>query len=166
MALTPKQQRFVEEYILDLNCKQAAIRAGYSERTAEQQGSRLLSNVKVAKAINESLVARSERTQIDADYVLGTILDTIERCKQAKPVYDRSGKQVMVETDDGEMAPAYAFDSRAVLKGCELLGKHLALFTDKHELAGKDGGPIEIEHKLSGPVLEKLSEIYEQETSE
>jgi phage terminase small subunit len=144
MALTPKQQRFVEEYIVDLNCKQAAIRAGYSERTAEQQGSRLLSNVKVAQVINEALVARSERTKIDADYVLSTILDTIERCKQAKPVCDRTGKQVMVETEDGELAPAYSFDSKAVLRGCELLGKHLALFTDKHEVTGADGGPVEI----------------------
>lgn len=144
MALTPKQQRFVEEYLIDLNATQAAIRAGYSERTAEQQGSRLLSNVKVAKTINDALVSRSKRTEITADYVLSTILETVERCKQAAPVLDKTGKQVMVETEGGELAPAYTFDSKAVLRGCELLGKHLALFTDKQEITGADSGPVQI----------------------
>lgn len=144
MALTPKQQRFVDEYLVDLNGKQAAIRAGYAERSAEVTASRLLSNANVASAINKALAARSQRTEITADYVLSTILETVERCKQAAPVLDKTGKQMMVETEDGEMTPAYVFDSKAVLRGCELLGKHLALFTDKHELTGKDSGPLEI----------------------
>ena len=144
MALTPKQQRFVEEYIIDLNGKQAAIRAGYAERSAEVTASRLLSNANVARVINKALAARSQRTEITADYVLGTILETVERCKQAAPVLDKTGKQVMVETEGGELAPAYTFDSKAVLRGCELLGKHLALFTDKQEITGSDSGPIQI----------------------
>ena len=49
--LTEKQQRFVEEYLIDLNATQAAIRAGYSAKTADQQGSRMLANVKVQQAI-------------------------------------------------------------------------------------------------------------------
>lgn len=68
--LTAKQQRFVEEYLLDLNGKQAAIRAGYSRKTAEVQASRLLSNAKVAAAIAAAQAARSERTEITADMVL------------------------------------------------------------------------------------------------
>ena len=60
--LTPKQRRFVEEYLVDLNATQAAIRAGYSKKTAEVQGCRLLSNVKVARKIAEAQKARSERT--------------------------------------------------------------------------------------------------------
>jgi phage terminase small subunit len=68
--LNDKQARFVEEYLLDLNAKQAAIRAGYSRRTAEAQGSRLLSHVKVAAAIAAAQSARSERTDITADMVL------------------------------------------------------------------------------------------------
>lgn len=50
--LTEKQQRFVEEYLIDLNATQAAIRAGYSAKTADQQGSRMLANVKVQQAIS------------------------------------------------------------------------------------------------------------------
>lgn len=68
--MTPKQLKFVEEYLADANATQAAIRAGYSARTAEQQGSRLLSNVEVAAAIAEAQRQRSERTAITADRVL------------------------------------------------------------------------------------------------
>lgn len=130
--LTDKQQRFVAEYLIDLNATQAAIRAGYSEKTAQEQGSRLLSNVMVAAAIQAAKDARSERTQVDADYVLRTIVDTIERCKQAEPVRDR----------EGEATGEYKFDASAVLKGAELLGKHLKMFTDKTELTGANGSGL------------------------
>lgn len=139
MALTPKQQRFVEEYLIDLNATQAAIRAGYSEKTANEQGARLLANVSVSEAVQSAMADRSKRTEITADYVLNTIHDTIERCRQHRPVYDRAGNPVMVETEDGELAPVYAFDASAVLKGCELLGKHHKLFSDKVEHSGQVG---------------------------
>lgn len=134
MSLTDKQQRFVAEYLIDLNATQAAIRAGYSEKTANEQGNRLLANVSVAPAIQAAIKKRSERTQVDADYVLRTIVGTIERCKQAEPVRDR----------DGEATGEYKFDAGAVLKGAELLGKHLKLFTDKTELTGANGAPLTI----------------------
>lgn len=139
MSLTPKQEQFCQEYIIDLNATQAATRAGYSERTANEQGSRLLANVKVYARIQELMDARSERTEISADYVLTTIVETIERCKKAVPVmeFDHEKKE-MVETGE------YKYEHNGVLKGCELLGKHLKLFTDKTELSGKDGGDIQI----------------------
>jgi phage terminase small subunit len=68
--ITPKQKRFVEEYLVDLNATQAAVRAGYSARTAEQQGARLLGNVKVAAAIQVAQSARSERLRLTQDDVL------------------------------------------------------------------------------------------------
>ncbi len=131
--LTSKQRCFVEEYPVDLNATQAAIRAGYSKKTAKQQGARLLTNVDVAAAIQAAMDARSERTEISQDYVLTTIQATIERCSQAEPVLDRKGEHVHVDTPDGMTVPAYTFDSNAVLRGCELLGRHLKLFTDKVE---------------------------------
>lgn len=70
MPLTPKQQCFVDEYLIDLNATQAAIRAGYSARTANEQGARLLANASVAAAIQAGQAERSERTQITADQVL------------------------------------------------------------------------------------------------
>jgi phage terminase small subunit len=68
--LMPRQERFVEEYLVDLNAKQAAIRAGYSPRTAEVQGSRLLSHVKVQRALTARMAARSQRTEVAADRTL------------------------------------------------------------------------------------------------
>lgn len=70
MALTAKQRRFVDEYLADLNATQAAIRAGYSKRTAQEQASRLLSNVMVRAAVEDAKRARSGRTGITADMVL------------------------------------------------------------------------------------------------
>ncbi|MCK8787814.1 terminase small subunit [Roseomonas sp. NAR14] len=69
-SLTPRQRRFVEEYLRDLNATQAAIRAGYSEATAEQQGPRLLGNAGVATAIRIALETQRNRTGLDADRVV------------------------------------------------------------------------------------------------
>lgn len=142
-TLTAKQQAFVDEYLIDRNATQAAIRAGYSAKTAGQIGDENLKKPQIAQAIAAAMDDRSERTKIDADYVLYTIVDTIERSKQAKPVLNAQGEPVMVETEDGELVPAYKFDAQAVLKGAELLGKHLKLFTDKLEL----GGGLKLSHE-------------------
>ncbi len=73
MALTAKQARFVAEYLIDLNATQAAIRAGYSERTARQAGSENLSKPVVAQAIQEAQSKRAERTEITQDRVLAEL---------------------------------------------------------------------------------------------
>jgi phage terminase small subunit len=70
MVLTHKQARFVEEYLVDLNATQAAIRCGYSPKTAYSQGQRLLKDVEVATAVAEGMAERSKRTEITADNVL------------------------------------------------------------------------------------------------
>lgn len=142
--LTIKQETFVAEYLVDLNATQAAIRAGYSAKTAQEQGSRLLSNVMVQKLIQERMSQRSKRLEITADYVLNTIVDTVERCAQNQPVVDGQGKPVYVTTPDGDIAPAYKFDAQSVLKGAELLGKHLKLFPNQNEHTGKDGKDLNI----------------------
>ena len=111
ITMTPKQQRFVEEYLVDLNATQAAIRAGYSEKTARSQGQRLLTNVDIAMAIEAGQTERSERTEVTQDYVLEVIRETIE-----------------AHRGSGENS-----NPAAVLKGAELLGRHLAMFTDKLE---------------------------------
>lgn len=126
--LIPKQQKFVDEYLIDLNATAAYKRAGYAAegKSAENAASRLLGTVGVRKAIQQAMDARAKRVEVSQDYVLRTITETIERCKQAEPVLDREGKET------GE----YRFDANAVLKGAELLGKHLKMFTDKTELSG------------------------------
>jgi phage terminase small subunit len=121
MALTPKQQRFVEEYLIDLNATQAAIRAGYSKKNADKIGSQLLGKTRVAASIRDAQEKRTRRTEITADYVLTTIRETVEAL-----------------LNDREKNAANIF------KGSELLGKHIKLFTDKHEITGADSGPIQI----------------------
>lgn len=70
MPLTPKQQRFVEEYLVDLNATQAAIRAGYSKRSAEVEGSRLLRNAKVAAEVAAARAKLSEAAEVSAERVM------------------------------------------------------------------------------------------------
>ena len=70
MALTDKQIRFCEEYLIDLNATQAAIRAGYSEKTANEQGAQNLAKLSIQEKVQELIAERSSRTQITADHVL------------------------------------------------------------------------------------------------
>jgi len=131
MSLTPKQEAFCREYLVDLNGTQAAIRAGYSPKTANEQAAQLLAKLNIQEYVQSLMDARAERTDITADYVLNGIKEVTERCTQAVPVIV-----------DGQTTGEYKFDANAALKGYELLGKHLKLFTDKHEHTGKDGGAI------------------------
>lgn len=75
MALNDKQKRFVAEYLIDLNATQAAIRAGYSAKTAHSQGPRLLEHVEIAAAVDAAKLERSQRTQVDADWLLKRLAD-------------------------------------------------------------------------------------------
>lgn len=127
--LTPKQSLFVKEYLVDLNATQAAIRAGYSAKTAGAIGTENLQKPIIQQAIAEQSKERAQKVNITAEYVLQTIKNTIERCAQAEPVFDREG----VATGE------FQFDAGAVLKGSELLGKYLKLFTEKVDHSSSDG---------------------------
>ena len=70
MALTPKQKLFVDEYLIDLNATQAAIRAGYSPSNADKIGSELLGKTRVSDAIKTAMAERSRRTGINQDRIL------------------------------------------------------------------------------------------------
>lgn len=138
-TLSLKQQRFADEYLIDLNATAAYKRSGYAGKgkSAENAASRLLGNVGVAQYIKKSMQKRSDELGIDAKYVLTTIKETIERCRQAHPVLDRKGEPVYVPASGevgAELVPAFGFDAAGVLKGAELLGKHLKMFTDKIEV--------------------------------
>lgn len=119
--LTPKQKKFVKEYQKDLNGTQAAQRAGYSERSAKEIASQNLTKPAIKSAIDKDVDKTLEKLGIDAEYILGGIKKTIERC----------------ETDDKP-------DSGAILKGFELLGKYknLKIWTDKVEHSGDKENPI------------------------
>ena len=84
--LTTKQQLFVMEYVVDLNGKQAAIRAGYSARTAEVQASRLLRHVKVQAAVKQAQVSLVERVELRQEWVIDRLREIVERSMAAVPV--------------------------------------------------------------------------------
>lgn len=147
VKFTERQQRFIDEYLVDLNATQAAIRAGYSERTASAQASRLLTNVNIRARIEELKKTRADRLNLDAYWVLKRLMDISDRAMQAEPLmeWDHSEQQLV---PSGE----YQFDSSGANRATELIGKHLGMFkeTVKHEGAvnvtfiddiggGKDG---------------------------
>jgi len=126
--LTPKQARFVEEYLIDLNATQAAIRAGYSIRTAEQLGFQLLQKTSVKEQIQAAMDKRSAVVGLTAADVLRDI--DLVKADAMRKTYDKEGNEVMA-------------NHAAALKALELQGKHLKMFTDKVEQSGPNGGPID-----------------------
>jgi len=79
--LSRRQSLFIAEYLLDLNGTQAAIRAGYSEKTAQEQASGLLSNVMVQREVQKRTEKRAARLELRAEEVIETIRETVARCK-------------------------------------------------------------------------------------
>lgn len=138
--LTDKQTAFVREYLVDLNATQAAIRAGYSERTASRIGPQLLGKTWVREAIEKAQAKRARRVEVTQDYVLSNLVEVVERTMQRAPVLDRKGEQV----SDEEGRAVWTFDAKGANRALELLGKHLGIFTDKvkQEVSGPDGGPV------------------------
>ena len=119
---------------MDLSATQAAIRAGYSEKTAGRTGFENLKKPEIAKAIQEAFLARSERTEITTDWVLATLVENVNRAMQHTQVLDKEGHP----TDE------WVYQGSVANKGLELIGRHLGMFVDKVEHFGKDGDPIEI----------------------
>jgi len=152
MTLTPKQQRFVEEYLIDLNATQAAIRAGYSKKTAQATGWENLSKPYIAAAVALAQANRSKRTEITQDRVLaelakigfsdirkvltpsGGIMDPHEWDDETAGAI-ASFEAVTVyrgeEDDDGNKVPEHIskFKTWDKLSALEKLGKHLGMFT-------------------------------------
>jgi phage terminase small subunit len=167
-ALTPKQSQFVAEYLIDLNATQAAIRAGYSARTANEQGARLLTNVSVHSAIDVAMKRRAERTEITQDRVLQE-LARIAFFDLRKLYREDGSLKAMHELDDDAAAVLAGVDVVEMAGGAKIGGdegvshvpmftkkakipdkvaalglamRHLGMLKDKTEVSGPNGGPI------------------------
>ena len=163
--LNPKQDRFASEFIIDLNGKQAAIRAGYSPKTAEMQASRLLRHVKVQAKISELQAARAKRTGITSDMVLvelaklgfANMQDYMTSNKEGLPLLDfgaltRDQAAALQEVTVDSYVDASGEDKRTVKrvkfkladKRAALvdIGRHLGMFPTKVEHTGKDGADL------------------------
>ncbi len=155
--MTDKQKRFCEEYLIDLNATQAAIRAGYSPKTANEQGSRLLANVSIRTHIDKAIAARSARTGVNADRVVRELArlafvnpteivdpDTA-RVRETATDDDKAAiSAVKVKMSSGENSDSIerevCFADK--LKALELLGRHLNMFSDNLNITGDMGVSI------------------------
>jgi len=166
MALTDKQEMFCREYLIDLNATQAAIRAGYSEKTANRTGSENLSKPDIAQRIIDLKSERNERVEINADYVLRRlveidemdVLDILKDDGGLKMVHEwpkvwrttLSGLDILTtvtnfdETTMENILKKIKWPDK--VKNLELLGKHVTVqaFKDnvKNELVGANGLPL------------------------
>ncbi|PXA52998.1 terminase small subunit [Pseudomonas aeruginosa] len=146
MALTRKQRLFVDEYLLDLNATQAAIRAGYSTRRATEIGYQLLQRPEVAQAIQAALAERSKRTEVEADYVIRRlreidemdVLDILEDDGSFRSIRDwpRAWRQFLSGIEIAELFEGRGDDRRIAgvlrkvkwpdkLRNLELLSRHV-----------------------------------------
>jgi phage terminase small subunit len=125
--LTPKQDRFVAEYLVDLNATQAAIRAGYSKKTADVQGPRLLGNVRISDEITRRRTAISDKLEITQEWVIKKLVDNVERAMQAEPVRDHEGNETGQYNYAGSVANG----------ALTLLGKHLGMFVERQDITSK-----------------------------
>ena len=136
VKMTDKQKAFVQEYLIDLNATQAAIRAGYSRKNASRIAIELLNKTHVSKALGAAMKKRQERTEITQDMIVR------ELAKVAFAKYDEDNVQIgLIKTSDK-------------IKALELLGKHLGMFTDKVELSGE----VNTNADKLDKILEQLNE--------
>lgn len=137
--LSPKQAAFVQEYLKDLNATKAATRAGYSPKTANEQGARLLANVSVQAAVAAALEERKKRTGLSQDYVIENLTEVVERCMQRAPVTNMKGEHVR----DAEGNHLWTFNAKGAVSALTKLGEHLGMFKTKLDLNLK-GPPFKI----------------------
>lgn len=166
MALNERQRRFVDEYLIDLNATKAAIRAGYSAKTARQIGQQNLSKLDIQEAIAEAMKSREKRTEVSQDKVLrelakigfANMADYMKAGADGDPYLDfskltKDQAAALVEVTVEDFKDGRGEDARDVRrvkfkladKRAALvdIGKHLGMFKDRVEFTGKDGGPVE-----------------------
>lgn len=176
MKLTEKQKRFADEYLIDLNATQAAIRAGYSVKTANEQASRLLANVSVRAYIDKRMAELSKRTGVNQERIIRELariafldptqlvnMDSAELLEDANADDRAAIASVKVKTLSGEtemIEREVRFADK--IKALELLGKRFGMWIDKQQVdqnvANKDGKPFEVtnHHDLSKLSVEEL----------
>lgn len=158
--LTPKQKRFVAEYLVDLNATQAAIRAGYSEKRASEIGYQLLQKTTVQAEIRKAMADREERTGVTQDWVVQELYKIAHADRGGIAKVVGGVRVVLTDTDDLDAEQRAAlvgveetkFGIKVTtcdkLKALELLGRHLGMFTDKQEISADTTLRVEMDKGL------------------
>lgn len=181
--LTDKQELFAREYLKDLNATQAAIRAGYSEKTARSQANRLLTNVDIENRIAELKASRNEEVGIDAAYVLRRlveidqmdVLDILNDDGSLKAIslWPKSWRTTLTGLDISTTILNFNEETAETIlkkikwpdkvKNLELLGKHVDVQAFKEQVSnehtGKNGGPIEYADITEEELEDRLKEL-------
>ncbi len=184
MKLTEKQKKFIQEYLIDLNATQAAIRAGYSEKTAREIAHQNLTKLHIQEALQQE---RERLAEISTIATPEEILKGYTRDIRFDPrdLYDDNGNLMSVSDleDDPALSLAGIKVTETIILGKDgedkvvkrttdyklpdkkanrdSMGKTYGMFIDRKELTGKDGGPVEV--KGHGMDLEKLREVMKDE---
>ena len=119
--LTPKQERFVDEYMIDMNAAKASVRAGYASKRSDSWGYQLLGNPKISEAIRE----RREKQAKESWLTVEKLMNDIELIKQDA-----------MKTREGKDGQPVMIDRAAALKAAELQGRRLGAFNDKLNVQG------------------------------
>lgn len=144
MELNKRQERFCEEYLIDLNATQAALRAGYSAKTAYSSGQRLLKDVEISNYINTITDARQSDRIASVEEVMQTLTRIMRReekesvvttVKKRKSYFNAEGRKVSAEVEEPVITeiPTKVAD---VNRAAELLGKRYSLFTSNVKIEG------------------------------
>lgn len=190
--LTPKQAAFCAEYLIDLNATQAAIRAGYSEKTAASIGQENLKKPEIQREVSRMMGERAKRVEVSSDTVLAELLKlatvdiglAFKEDGSLKAIHDMpeeirraiAGVDVFEEFEGrGEDREQVGWTKKIRFwdktKALEMLGRHLRLFTDKLEHSGPNGGPIQTEGDFrpsaeDEAVIRRIAETRAKLTSE
>ena len=170
MGLRPKQRKFVEEYLIDLNASQAAIRAGYSHRTAAIIGFENLRKPKIIAALQLRRAELAQQIKVTPESVVAEIakiafadMETYVQwgpkgvtLKDSEELPEGASEVVLevseTTTKDGGTVRFKLHDKKGAL---DSLAKHLGILVEKHEVTGKDGGPIQTDMKV---ILDALAD--------
>lgn len=147
--MTPKQERFCQEYVKDYHATNAYVRAGYSENGAAQSASTLLTNPKIHARIVELGQTSAEELGFTKRRILLKLWDVVDKSFEGAPKTDKDGQPVVV-TLDGKTITVYDWSPSGTTKALELFMKHAGLLVERHEI----GGGIEL--RINGVSIENL----------
>lgn len=147
IKLPELQEKFCKEYVIDYNGTQAAIRAGYSEKSARSQASRLLTNDNILSRVHAIQIEELKKLSVTPESVIMRYLEIYDRCMQNKPVMEWDySEHKLVETGE------YTFDSKGAINALSKIGDYLAMFTKNIN----HSGTVNTENSELAEILKQL----------